>query len=117
MSGCVLAVGADHAEVVALAVHAARDQVRAQVAVVLVEHVADHGHEGRHPGLAAAVQPLQLQVGRDEQVHELRVGRSASAAAVDVGRDRVDLLAVLLHHDGPARRPRVGSQHHAVLEQ
>ena len=45
----------------------------------------------------------------------LRVGGGAGAAAVDVGRDVVDLLAVLVGDGGARRRPRVRAQHHAVL--
>ena len=45
----------------------------------------------------------------------LRVGGGPGAAAVDVGRDEMDLLAVLVGDGGARRRPRVRAQHHAVL--
>ncbi|KAJ8556591.1 hypothetical protein ON010_g9375 [Phytophthora cinnamomi] len=64
----------------------------------------------------ATHQAVQLQLRRDERCGVLRVGGRAGAAAVDVGRDVVDLLAVLVHDDGAARRARVGAQHHAILQ-
>ncbi len=45
----------------------------------------------------------------------LCVGGSAGAAAVDVVRDEVDLLAVLVRDGRPRGGARVGAQHHAVL--
>lgn len=61
------------------------------------------------------VKPRMLHGAPDELRGLLRVGRRARAAAVDVGRQVVDLLAVLVGHLGAARGARVGAQHHAVL--
>jgi len=47
--------------------------------------------------------------------HRLRVCRCSCAAAVDVGRDEVDFLAVLVRDGVPVRAPSVSPQDNPVL--
>jgi hypothetical protein len=75
-----------------------------------------------HGGLRAPAATLALLTstnprdgGGERACHRLRVRRRACAAAVDVGRYVVDLLAVLVSHRVPVGGPRVSPENHPVL--
>ena len=58
---------------------------------------------------------MQLELGANEQRRHLSVSRSAGAAAVDVARQKMNLLAVLVSNDGAFSGSRVSAEDHAVL--
>ena len=60
--------------------------------------------------------PVEGKSRRHHPRHVLRVRRRPGPAAVDVGRDEVDLLAVLVRDGGAGGGPGVGAQDDAVLE-
>ena len=97
-------------------VHAAQHQRRGDVTLVLEQHLRQHLERGAERSLAARVERVQLQVGGDQLGGLLGVGRGAGAAAVHVGRQVVDLLAVKRGHRAAVGGARVGSQDDAVLE-
>ena len=66
--------------------------------------------------LAICVEAVKLDLGRDHVGHVLRVRGRAGTAAVNVGRNVVDLCAVLIRNNRAFRRARIGAQHNAVLE-
>jgi len=94
------AVGVDGEQVGAGGVDAGDDQVGADVALVAEQVLLEHGHAGDDAGLAAGGQGVQLELGADEGGCELGVGGGAGAGAPNVGRDVVQLLAVLVGDDG-----------------
>lgn len=94
------AVGVHGEEVGARRVDAGDDEVRADVALVPEQVLLQHGHAGDDAGLAARREGVQLQLRRDERRRELCVCRRARSRAPDVGRYVVQLLAVLVRHDG-----------------
>lgn len=59
---------------------------------------------------------MELQIGSNQLSRHLSVCSCARTTAVDVGRNVVYFRAVLVSDDHPFGRPRVGSQHHAILE-
>jgi len=58
---------------------------------------------------------VQLHLSADHRRHILRVGSCACAAAVDVGGNVVDLLAVLVGDDGSLGRASVCAEQDTVL--
>lgn len=74
------------------------------------------GHGGDDARGGASGVAVQLQLAGHHARHVLCVGRRTGAAAVDVGGDEVDFLAVFVGHRGARGGARVGAQHHAVLQ-
>ena len=66
------------------------------MALVPEERPLEEGRGGDDAGLRARAQPQQFELRRDELRRLLRVRRRARAAAVDVRREVMDLLAVLV---------------------
>jgi hypothetical protein len=81
-------------------VHARDDEVGADVALVAEQVLLEHRHAGHYAGLAAGREGVQLQLRADQGGCELGVGGRARARAPDVGRNVVQLLAVLVGDDG-----------------
>jgi hypothetical protein len=80
-------------------VDAGHDEVGADVALVAEEVLLEHGHAGHDAGLAAGRERVQLELRADQGGGELGVGGGAGARAPDVGRNVVQLLAVLVGDD------------------
>jgi len=59
---------------------------------------------------------VELQLAADEGSAVLRVRTGASTATVDVGRDVVDLLTVLVAHNGALSGSRISTENDAILE-
>ena len=78
---------------------------------VRLEHLQGRGDAGR----AARGEAVQGQGRGDHARRVFRVGRGAGAAAVDVGGDEVDLLAVFVRDGGAGGGARVGPEDDAVL--
>lgn len=102
------AVGVHGEEVRARGVDAGHHQVGADVALVAEQVLLEQRHAGDHARLAARRERVQLQLRRDQRRGKLRVRRRARPRAPDVGRDVVQLLAVLVGDDGARRCARVG---------
>lgn len=76
-------------------VDAGNDEVRADVALVAEEVLFQHRHAGDDAGLAAGGESVQFEVGGDDGGGEFSVGGGAGAGAPYLGRDVVELFAVL----------------------
>ena len=86
----------DGVEMCSSAVHAAEHERGGDLPLVLKKPPLQLRH-GRHDArLSARLPPQQLQLTRDQLRNALSVRGRARAAAVNVGRDVVDLLAVLV---------------------
>ena len=109
------AVRGDGVELGAVQIEAAEHERSANLALVSEQHLLEHGHGGVDAAGAAGQQAVQSKFGRDEGGGELCVGGRAGSAAVHVRGEVVDLLAVLVGHDGALCRARVCAQHQAVL--
>lgn len=84
-------------------IHACNDQVCADVSLVPEEVLLEHRHARHNPRRPPCRQRVQLNVGTDQRGRKLRVGGSSCARAPDLGSDIVQLLAVLIGDDRPAR--------------
>lgn len=89
------AVRVHREEVGARGVAAGDDEVGADVALVAEEVLLQHRHDGDHARLAAGRERVQFEVRGDQGCGELGVGGGAGARAPDLGRDVVQLFAVL----------------------
>lgn len=102
------AVGVHSEEVGARGVDAGDDKVGADVALVLEEVLLEQRHARHDARLAARRERVQLKLRADQGRCELGIGGRAGARAPDVGRDVVQLLAVLVGDDGARRCSCVG---------
>ena len=76
---------------------------------------ACHGTSSCNTGVPAPQVPKSAWL-QARTCHILSICGSARPAAVDVGRDVVDLLAVLVCHHGACCGPRVSTKHHSTLQ-
>lgn len=58
---------------------------------------------------------MQFHVGGHEQIYELSISRSAGSAAINIGGDVVDFLAVLLDDNRSPSGSGIGSQDHPTI--
>ncbi len=84
------------------------------MALVLEQGPLEERRRGDDARLRARAEPQQLELRRDELRRLLRVRRRARAAAVNVRREVVDLLAVLVGDLRAARRARVRAEDDAA---
>ena len=97
-------------------IDAAQDESGGDVALVTEQHALEHGTGGNDAALGSPhVHPEELELARYELGGLLGVGGGAGPAAVDVGGEVVDLLAVLVGHLRAAGGPGVGAKDDAVL--
>ena len=109
-------VGVDLVHVRSGGVDAAQNEGGGDVALITEQHALEHGTRGDDAALRSAhVHPEELELARYELGGLLGVGGGAGAAAVDVGGEVVDLLAVLVGHLRAAGGPGVGAKDDAVL--
>lgn len=85
------------------------------MALVIEEAALQQGAGRDDAGRGVGVHPEQLELAGDELSDHLRVGGRPRPAAVHVGGEVVDLLAVLLCHLRPRRGAGVGPQDDAVF--
>ena len=71
------------------------DEVGADVALVAVEVLFQHCHDGDDAGFAAGGEGVEFEVGGDEGGGEFGIGGGAGARAPDLGGDVVEFFAVL----------------------
>lgn len=94
------AVRVDGEEVGSRGIDTGHDEVGADVALVAEEVLLEHGHACDDARFAPGGEGVQLELGADQGGRELGVGGCAGAGAPDVGRDVMELLAVLVGYDG-----------------
>lgn len=82
-------------EVCACGIAAGDDEVGADVALVAEEMLFEERHDGHDAGFAAGREGVEFEVGRDDGSSEFSVGGGTGTCAPDLGRDVVELLAVL----------------------
>mmetsp|Transcript_26829 Transcript_26829/g.66412 ORF Transcript_26829/g.66412 Transcript_26829/m.66412 type:complete len:313 (+) Transcript_26829:276-1214(+) len=109
------AVRVDRVERRAGAVDAAQHERGAHVPLIAEEHPLEHRTGGDHARLLAGRHAVEFKLRRDQGGRRLGVGRSTRAAAPDVVRNVVDLLAVLIGHCVALGGARVGAEHDAAL--
>lgn len=93
------AVRVHREEVGACGIDSRDDQVGPDVALVAEEVLLEHGHACDDARFAASGEGVQFELGADQGGCELGVGGRAGAGAPDVGRNVVELLAVLVGDD------------------
>ena len=86
------------------------------MALVPVEKLGGGCDESTDSGLPATVEPLEFKVGGHEEIDKLSVGGSSGSAAVDIGSNIVDFLAVLFDNNRAAGGSGVSSQDDPVVE-
>lgn len=101
------AVGVDGEEMGACRVDAGNDKVGANVALVAEEVLLEHGHARDDAWFAACGEGVQLEVGRDDGRGEFCVCSGTGAGTPDLGRNVVQLLAVLCRASVVRDRERV----------
>ena len=87
-----------------------------KISSIFVEELGSRGDISTHSCLSATIESLQFKIGRHEQVHELSISCCSCTAAVNIGSDIVDLLAVLFYHNRSSCGSGISTKHNTTIE-
>lgn len=99
----------------ALHVHAADDQVAANVTHVSEEVVREACHYLSDPGLTSSLHTMQSQLPLDHLIHVVTISSGTCSSRVDIGCDVMQLETVLLSNDRTTSSSCVCGKNDAIL--